>query len=230
MADHGQLVHRIEGRRPRPRVAAGLQRRHQVQPRERDAGRRRTGAAPITACPTRPSRSRASTSTRNGADWRDQERDADGDGLNNWLESARGPSNNGWWQRFWANDKQFTPPIEPWADKNYCAGYGGPSELQAPGYYDQRLFADLDLADPDVDGDTLLDGEDDQDNDDVNNITELYETVKDGDLDGDPELVRVHRRASCPRSNFGGFISAINPFNPCAPNPVSRTCPDYKPF
>jgi hypothetical protein len=164
-----------------------------------------------------------------GADWRDQERDADGDGLNNWLESARGPSNNGWWQRFWANDKQFSPPIESWADKNYCAGYGGPNELQAPGYYDQRLFTDLDLADSDVDGDTLLDGEDDQDNDDVNNITELYETVKDGDLDGDPSWCG-YTAGVVPTVNFGGFISAINPFNPCAPNPVSRTCPDYKPF
>ena len=39
------------------------------------------------------------------------------------------------------------------------------------------------MADDDVDGDTLLDGEDDQDNDDFNNITELYEAAYD--LDGD---------------------------------------------
>ena len=51
------------------------------------------------------------------AAWRDQERDADGDGLNNRVESARGPSNNGWWKSFWANDKRFAPPIEPWGDE-----------------------------------------------------------------------------------------------------------------
>ena len=33
------------------------------------------------------------------------------------------------------------------------------------------------MADPDVDGDTLLDGEDDQDNDDVTNIPEMYEAI-----------------------------------------------------
>jgi hypothetical protein len=79
---------------------------------------------------------------KSGSAWRDSERDADRDGLNNWLESARGPSNNAWWKAFWANDKQFAPAIEPWTDKNYCVGYGG--EPQSPGYFDQRSFADLD--------------------------------------------------------------------------------------
>ena len=35
-----------------------------------------------------------------------------------------------------------------------------------------------------MDGDTLLDGEDDQDNDDYTNITELYEVVYDLDGNG----------------------------------------------
>ena len=39
----GQLLRRVQGRRARPRVAAGLQRRHEVQPRWRDA--RRAGVA-----------------------------------------------------------------------------------------------------------------------------------------------------------------------------------------
>ena len=43
------------------------------------------------------------------------------------------------------------------------------------GAFNERPFADLDMADPDVDGDTLLDGEDDQDNDDYTNIREIYE-------------------------------------------------------
>ena len=174
---------------------------------------------------------------RDGSAWRDSERDADGDGLNNWLESARGPSNNEWWRQYWLDDKKFAPPIEPWTEKGYCAGYGEDT-AQAPGFFDQRGFADLDMADSDVDGDTLLDGEDDQDNDDVNNITELYETVKDGDQNGTQlPSGRWIQPAWCtygentvPSINFGGVTSAVNAFNPCAPNPISRTCPDWKPF
>jgi len=168
---------------------------------------------------------------RGVGDWRDSERDADGDGLANLLEAARGPGNNGWWQKFWANDQRFAPPIEPWKDKAYCG--------ESPGYFDERGFADLDMADSDVDGDSLLDGEDDQDNDDVNNITELYETVKDGDHNGRETAPggRWIQPAWCtypedtvPSLNFGGVDSAVNAFNPCAPNPASRTCPDDKPF
>jgi hypothetical protein len=164
-----------------------------------------------------------------GSGYRDSERDADRDGLNNWLESATGPSNNAWWQKYWANDKKFNPPIDPWAEKSYCAGYGG-LKGQAPGYYEERSFADLDLADSDVDGDSLLDGEDDQDNDDVNNLLELYETIKDADGNGQPDWCTTYGPGVVPTVDFGGITSAINPFNPCAPNPESRTCPDYKPF
>jgi hypothetical protein len=84
------------------------------------------------------------------------------------------------------------------------------------------------MADSDVDGDSLLDGEDDQDNDDVNNIVELYETVKD-DGDGNPAWC-TYSAGVVPTIDFGGITSAVNAFNPCAPNPVSRTCPDWKPF
>lgn len=135
--------------------------------------------------------------------WRDDERDADWDGLANYFESARGPSNNGWWQSFWAD---FTPTVDPWPD-NYF------------GYFDRRPFTDLDLADPDVDGDTLLDGEDDQDFDDYSNITELYEIVVD--LDGNGATLSV---------DVAGGPRTINAMNPCAPSEDSRTCDDYKPF
>jgi IPT/TIG domain len=159
--------------------------------------------------------------------WRDQERDADRDGLNNWLEAARGPSNNNWWNAYWANDKQFSPAIEPWAEKAYCTGVG--EYPQRPGYFDQRPFADFDLADPDVDGDSLLDGEDDQDNDDVNNLLELYETIKDADGNGNPVWCG-YGAGVVPTVAFGGFAAAVNPFNPCAPNTGSRTCDDFVPF
>jgi hypothetical protein len=84
-----------------------------------------------------------------------------------------------------------------------------------------------------VDGDTLLDGEDDQDNDDYTNITELYEVVYDLDGNGAGGV----NPAWCgkpdgviPSIDRGGTDWAINPYNPCAPDPNSRTCPPYIPF
>jgi IPT/TIG domain len=167
--------------------------------------------------------------------WRDSERDADRDGLSNRIESSRGPSNNAWWKKFWANEDNFSPAIEPLGKKYYCA----PGPVQSPGYYDKRPYADLDLADPDVDGDNLLDGEDDQDNDDVDNITEIYETEFDLDGNGGPPPVGFTKGINppwcgygndpvpVPSISFGGVDAAVNPFNPCAPNMNSRTCPDY---
>ena len=154
--------------------------------------------------------------------WRDDERDADGDGLSNWLEAARGPGKVSYWPGFWGVEARS---IEPWKKTAYCG--------QRPGEFDQRPFAELDLADADVDGDTLLDGEDDQDNDDFNNVTELYEVVYDLDGNGAGGV----NPAWCgkpagliPSIDRGGVDWAINPFNPCVPNPDSRTCPAYIPF
>lgn len=147
--------------------------------------------------------------------WHDDERDADGDGLANWLESVRGPSNAEYQQGFWGQER-FAVPDWP-ETKETCS--------QPAGFYGQRPFADLDLANPDVDGDSLLDGEDDQDNDDVNNISELYEIVSDLDGDGQASCV-----PDAPSIDFGGESRLVNAFNPCAPNPASRTCPTYVPF
>lgn len=150
------------------------------------------------------------------APWRDDERDADGDGLSNWLESARGPRESTWWGALWASDRY---KIEAWPKAIPACG-------QAPGLFSARPFAALDLADADVDGDSLLDGEDDQDNDDVINIVEVYEALYD--LDGNGQ-------AACgfpdiPSISFDGEERVVNPFNPCAPNPSSRTCPPYQPL
>jgi IPT/TIG domain len=165
--------------------------------------------------------------------YQDDERDADADGLANWLESAQGPGHPSWWSGFWAEPGI---QVQPWKEESYC----GTSPAQRPGAYDERPFQDLDLADRDVDGDQLLDGEDDQDNDDVSNIVELYETQKDldpvgpGDLDGDG--VRDNP-AWCgwaadliPSVMRGGETWAVNAFNPCAPDPDSRACPSRIPF
>jgi len=165
------------------------------------------------------------------AAWRDSERDADRDGLSNWLESARGPSNNDWWKRYWGSDANFAPAIEPWAKKAYCTGDG--QYRQRPGYFNERPFADLDLADSDVDGDSLLDGEDDQDNDDYTNILELYNLEGDPDGNGRPTwcgFAPANGLNYVPTIDLFGVPAAINPFNPCAPNMFSRSCGDYIPF
>ncbi|HYN91134.1 MAG TPA: hypothetical protein VER75_04365, partial [Thermoleophilaceae bacterium] len=152
------------------------------------------------------------------APWRDDERDADSDGLANWLESAGGPSNNQWWKGFWGQD---AIKIKPWAEESYCGA--------RPGLFEQRPFGNLDLANPDVDGDSLLDGEDDQDNDDWSNVYELYELMLDVDGNGNPAWC-TYPAGLIPTVSVGGTDMPVNPFNPCAPNPSSRTCSDYVPF
>jgi hypothetical protein len=155
------------------------------------------------------------------AAWRDDERDADADGLSNWLESARGPGHNSWWSSFFQTEAH---KAEKWGQKpaTTCG--------QEFGHFEARPFAELDLADGDVDGDTLLDGEDDQDNDDITNIRELYETVVDLDGDGGFTCAGLFYPSIDMDPGAGNDPWGVNPFNPCAPNPVSRTCSDFKPF
>jgi hypothetical protein len=163
--------------------------------------------------------------------YQDDERDADADGLSNWLEAAQGPGRPEWWDGFWKVDGRN---VEPWETDGYC---GSGAAHQRPGYYTQRPFGELDLADPDVDGDTLLDGEDDQDADDYDNITEFYEV--EYDLDGNNAAPGPERwnPAWCGRAvgwipsiDRGGVAWAINGFNPCAPDMQSRSCPSRIPF
>jgi len=155
------------------------------------------------------------------APWRDDERDADADGLSNFLESAKGPGQPAWWSAFFASERM---KAEPWGSKpaTTCG--------QEFGYFKERPFASLDIADHDVDGDTLLDGEDDQDNDDISNIAELYEVVYDLDGDGGFTCGTITYPSYDLDPGPGVDPHGINAFNPCAPNPNSRTCQDWKPF
>jgi len=126
----------------------------------------------------------------------DDERDADHDGLNNFVET-HGPGRAFWWSAVLSKEK-----VEPWPGTDPYVNYSYWGE------FTQRPFADTDLADPDVDGDSLLDGEDDQDNDDWNNLDEM-----------------LRRTIDTPAGTRW-----TNPFNPCAPDPNARTCPRYFPL
>jgi hypothetical protein len=96
----------------------------------------------------------------------DDERDVDNDGLGNWVE-AHGPlSGQSWWTAIYDTEKAY--PV---------------------------TFAGTDWLDPDSDGDTLVDGQDDQDHDGYKNVDEVTR---------------------------GPYW--VNPFNPCLPDPHSRTC------
>lgn len=113
--------------------------------------------------------------------WSDDERDADTDGLNNLIETvASGKAE--WWTAFYST-------VPPWPETYY-------------GAFTRRPFADVEPDDPDADGDSLLDAEDDQDNDDVLNFDEMYDVAA--------AYANGRRK---------------NAFNPCAPDGASRTCP-----
>jgi hypothetical protein len=152
--------------------------------------------------------------------WRDDERDADADGLSNFLEAARGPSTPGWWAGFYS---QPGMKAEVWPKSATSCG-------QEFGAFTQRPFADLDMADSDVDGDTLLDGEDDQDNDDYTNIREIYEIKYDLDGDGGFTCGATTYPSIDTDPGAGNDPHGVNAFNPCAPDPNSRTCDEWKPF
>jgi hypothetical protein len=101
----------------------------------------------------------------------DDERDIDNDGLGNWVE-AHGPlSDQAWWTSIYPGERAY-----------------GVS------------FAGTDWLDPDTDGDTLVDGQDDVDHDGYNNIAETFR---------------------------GPYW--VNPFNPCLPDPHSPTCSLHPP-
>ena len=101
----------------------------------------------------------------------DDEKDVDNDGATNWDE-AHGRLVYDWWSAAYETEKPYKPQ-----------------------------YGSLDWLDPDTDGDGVLDGYDDQDYDDVNNIN---------DINRGPNWVQ--------------------PFNPCLPDWTSRTCSRHPPL
>lgn len=158
--------------------------------------------------------------------WSDDERDADRDGLNNMTEEHGTMSKRVWdaWLNGAVCGRDGVPAVKPWKEPD-GAYYGA---------FTERPFAEPTMTDPDVDGDGLLDAEDDQDNDDVPNYSEMDFECKDGlmhDPDGDGP--------GEPEPNPSGTPN-VNPYNPCAPYggwwtpfsgfPMARTCPRDKPL
>ncbi len=82
-------------------------------------------------------------------------------------------------------------------------------------------YAGTRFDDPDSDGDGMRDGADDQDFDDVPNIMELSRAMA-SNVRRDPSDITKERVPSG-RPDHG----RVQPFNPCLPNPRSRTCPNY---
>jgi hypothetical protein len=189
----------------------------------------RSGSLPNYGLPNPPFPFPAFYDMEDPGFWWDYERDADADGLNNFIESGQGPGQSGWWGGYFAQE-EIQIPVWPEA-KEGCAN-------QKPGAFTRRPYASLDLGDADVDGDSLLDGEDDQDNDDWINLIELGEVVKDVDSNGQDvpgEIDAEGNATACvegglPTVDIDGFPYIVNAFNPCAPNRRSRTCPRFEPF
>jgi hypothetical protein len=124
----------------------------------------------------------------------DDERDEDADGLTNYDE-AHG---------------RMTP--EYWSS---C--YGGESAFGI-------AYGSTDMTDPDTDGDGIRDGADDQDHDDIPNVMELSRNAASGLWDGLSECKPVEGLPSPPDTHHPDAYGRVNPFNPCLPAYLSRTC------
>jgi hypothetical protein len=112
----------------------------------------------------------------------DDERDADGDGLSNEVEWHLGGLQS-WWK-----------------------------DVVGETRYSLRAFTNLDATVADGDGDGILDGADDQDNDGFSNYTEMQ--LRRGTLG----------------EAMGDTILYVDAYNPCMPNPHSLVCSRWIPF
>lgn len=81
----------------------------------------------------------------------------------------------------------------------------------------QVAYAGTDIVDPDTDGDGVRDGADDQDHDDVPNVAEMSRNAASGHP-------IVNSCSDKDAVEYPSDLGRVNPFNPCLPNPASRTC------
>ena len=142
----------------------------------------------------------------------DNERDEDADGLTNYDES-HGRMTAEYWDG--------------------CYAMEAPHPIR---------FKGTDLADPDTDGDGVLDGADDQDFDDIPNILELSRNAASGhtDWNSNRTLCTVDDTLGKPSGDVPAEedpnaqirhhpndYGRVNPFNPCLPYTWSRTCTQH---
>lgn len=119
----------------------------------------------------------------------DDEKDADADGLSNWLERSGPLSGQAWWTKF----------IE---DKANIVGCGASyTESKYPG----PEYKGLSFVDGDSDGDGVLDGADDIDHDGFSNKDEAFRPAN-----WCSTYVSTH-------VNGGDPYARVQPFNPCKP-------------
>jgi hypothetical protein len=127
----------------------------------------------------------------------DDERDEDADGLTNYDET-HGRMTLPYWAACYAIEK-------PW----------------------HIAYAQTSHVDRDTDGDGVIDGADDSDFDDIPNIMELSRNAASGldDTDG-VSTCKVQKEPPLPTDFWHpDEFGRVNPFNPCLPNRLSRTCP-----
>ena len=132
----------------------------------------------------------------------DDERDGDADGLGNWDE-ANGRMTEAWWP------KQHNGEIEPQESKYPEINFLDTADLPLRDAY----------ADPDLDGDGVLDGADDNDHDGLSN---QFEVRRPENWDGVSFPIPPATEPTNP-------WAYTNPFNPCKPFNSDR-CHRYIPF
>jgi hypothetical protein len=134
----------------------------------------------------------------------DNERDEDADGLTNFDETHGRTSRQSWWTSCYTDAAEGPFPID---------------------------YAGTDFVNPDTDGDGIRDGADDIDHDDIPNVMELSRNAASGLDDTKGGHNWCHVSDTTPdvtgRNNVYG---RVNPFNPCLPDPLSRSCPQYVEF
>ena len=129
----------------------------------------------------------------------DDERDEDADGLSNYVE-LHGPMGPEFWVSCYG------------AETPYPITYDGTSHVDA-----------------DTDGDGVRDGVDDQDHDDLPNLSELSRIAASGLFDGDG-ICKPRKEPALPEINHPDAYGHVNPFNPCLPATWARTCMRYSGF
>ena len=127
----------------------------------------------------------------------DDERDEDADGLSNYDET-HGRMVPSYWASCYTQETQY--PV---------------------------AFAGTDVTNPDSDGDSIRDGADDQDHDDVPNVMELSRIAASHADDRHPDKGDCTPRDGLPKEHHKSTYGRVNPFNPCLPLEElneSRTC------